>query len=270
MAEKLQTVVPATPQTPRGEPATVGQVAAAEARAVQVATQLVEQSTGGQTASAGGRSGGAPDQLATAIAACPFTIYYDYSSNDWQMDLPEGSVTVNGIDITPYELGPLSEGTWYLNIYGLYSATPGSTVDPEADDEADMSIMIATIERGQVMMQYLYGALHLVPGEESQHCFEPEYDEDGELSGSVTAPYIMVGRKIVEASGNIQDNALNGVVVTHSNEAVTAHICTITGPAQDNSDPSETTIPLYTLEEGNIKTDYRGMPVIPLYDPPAT
>lgn len=266
----------AVPVDAQNTPITAGQLAAAiaaaetrvQAQCMAIVAQMIEDiDTGGGRSDSGG-NGITAD--ATALSPAPFTVRWDFDEECWKMDLPECSVTLDGEDITPEE-PDLSEGTWYLNITypkgGTSSSDEAAKIEQDKDDQADLSIPIVELDEDQVVMQYLTGALHLTRGGGTGiQLFEPEYDDEGELTGEVLRPYIMAGRKVLEASGGIGDGTW-GVKVTHSDESLEAEIVSIDGPVQDNSDPQSTTVPLYTIEDGEITEDFRGMTTVPLYDP---
>lgn len=266
----------AVPVDAQNTPITAGQLAAAiaaaetrvQAQCMAIVAQMIEDiDTGGGRSDSGG-NGITAD--ATALSPAPFTVRWDFDEERWKMDLPECSVTLDGEDITPEE-PDLSEGTWYLNIMypkgGTSSSDEAAKIEQDKDDQADLSIPIVELDEDQVVMQYLTGALHLTRGGGTGvQLFEPEYDDEGELTGEVLRPYIMAGRKVLEASGGIGDGTW-GVKVTHSDESLEAEIVSIDGPVQDNSDPQYTTVPLYTIEDGKITEDFRGMTTVPLYDP---
>ena len=267
----------AVPVDAQNTPITAGQLAAAiaaaetrvQAQCMAIVAQMIEEiDTGGGRSDSGGNG---TSDVATALSPAPFTVRWDFDEECWKMDLPECSVTLDGEDITPEE-PDLSEGTWYLNITypkggKSSSSDEAAKIEQEQDDKADLSIPIVELDEDQVVMQYLTGALHLTRGGGTGiQLFEPEYDDEGELTGEVLRPYIMAGRKVLEASGGIGDGTW-GVRVTHSDENLEAEIVSIDGPVQDNSDPQSTTIPLYTIEDGEITEDFRGMTTVPLYDP---
>ena len=275
MAEAPASAV--VPVDAQNTPITAGQLAAAiaaaetrvQAQCLAIMTQVVEGiDTGGGKGDSGG-SGVTAD--ATALSPAPFTVRWDFDDKCWMMDLPKGSVTLDGEDITPEDVVGLSEGTWYLNITypkgGKSSSTDKSAkIEKDKDSKADLSIPIVELDEDQVVMQYLTGALHLTRGGGTGvQLFEPEYD-DGVLTGNVLRPYIMAGRKVLEAYGYIGDGTW-GVMVAHNGEAIQAEIVPIDDPVQDNSDPEYTIVPLYTIEDGKITEDFRGMTAVPLYDP---
>ena len=266
------------PVDAQNTPITAGQLAAAiaaaetrvQAQCMAIVAQMVEGiDTGGGKGDSGG-NGVTAD--ATALSPAPFTVRWDFDAKCWMMDLPKGSVTLDGEDITPEDVADLSEGTWYLNITypkgGKSSSTDKSAkIEKDKDSKADLSIPIVELDEDRVVMQYLTGALHLTRGGGTGvQLFEPEYDDDGVLTGNVLRPYIMSGRKVLEAYGYIGDGTW-GVMVAHSGEAIQAEILPIDDPVQDNSDPEYTIVPLYTIEDGKITEDFRGMTAVPLYDP---
>lgn len=267
----------AVPVDAQNTPITAGQLAAAiaaaetrvQAQCMAIVTQMIEEiDTGGGRGDSGGNG---TSDVATALSPAPFTVRWDFDEECWKMDLPECSVTLDGEDITPEE-PDLAEGTWYLNIKYPKGGKSSSSdevakIEQDQDDKADLSIPIVELDEDQVVMQYLTGALHLTRGGGTGiQLFEPEYDDEGELTGEVLRPYIMAGRKVLEASGGISDGTW-GVKVTHSDENLEAEIVSIDGPVQDNSDPQFTIVPLYTIEDGEITEDFRGMTTVPLYDP---
>lgn len=261
MAEK-QVVAPPD-NSPVSYSQAVAMVAAAEARILEQVAQTASGDTSGL--SGGSLSGGSGTMLPPVFGEIPFAVWWD--ADHWTMNLPPGCLTVDGTDVALQDPDDLQDNsTYYLHVK-LKGKDPEAVISDDSEEEGyDLHLKLVEMGDGEIANQFVVGALHLGNGGGAKLCFEPEYDDDGELSGEVSAPYVMVGRKIIEASGSIQDNALNGVVVTHSSDSVTAQIRTISGPTQNNSDPSETTIPLYSLSEGKIETDYRGMPVVPLYD----
>lgn len=275
MAEiKSNAAVPIAAQD--NSPITVAQMnaalSAAEARILSHVTEQIRMESTDPGGSGGGIGAGAGD-LATALPNTPFATWYDYEKEGYVMSVPSGCVTVDGIDLTPQEDEEKvlkGEGTYYLHI--KYPSQGESNPDPAVIDtdsdtgEYDLTFAIVEIGETGIDMQYLTGALHLSRGGGAQLCFQPVFGEDGEVEETLN-PYIMVGRRIIEATGSVDGDGSWGVKVSHGVKGkVTAEIVSDVEPEQDNTDSSETMVPLYEISDGEIVNDYRGMPVVPLYD----
>lgn len=275
MAEQPNTSAAVPVATQDAQTITAGQLnaalAAAEARVLSQVTGLIQDAlSGGASEGAGGGLGAAAGDLATALADTPFAVRYDFDREEFVMSLPEKSVTIDGVDVTPEDPGGLDEGVWYLNIKfpksrNAQDAEPAELSQDE-DSECDLSIPIVEIDEMGVKMQYVQGALHLARGGGMVGCFQPEYGDDGSLTGDVINPYVMAGRRVLEATGTIGEG-MWGVEVDHSSDGPSAKIVSIDDPVQENTDTKKTVIPLYEIEDDQIVADYRGMPVVPLYDP---
>lgn len=244
---------------------------ASQVAAAAAATAVEE--AGDSSVSSGDDGCSEPREL-RLLAPKPFEAYYDLIENGWTMSLPEGSLVVDGEEVslaTPL----LKDGnTYYLHIKkasGSSGRTAEITDSGDKEDDDDLCVKVVEIDESceskGVKTQYLVGAqvIGLGSGTRSGGYLEPEFGEDGKITG-VTNPYIMVGRTYVTVSGTPSDG-MNVVCVDHGSSTVTATIGQ--GEPSSASTESSTTIGLYRIKDGKIVEDFRNLLVVPMYDPPA-
>lgn len=247
--------------------------AAAGAHAAQVAASAATAAMDEAGASLSlGSGGGCIPQVLHLRGPRPFEAYYDLVDKRWKMSLPEGSLVVDGKEVSLSTPALADGNTYYLHVKkasGSSGRTAKITDSGGKEDDDDLCVKVVEIdescENKGIKTQYLVGAQVIGLGTRSGGYLEPEFGEDGAITG-VTNPYIMVGRTYVTVSGTPSDG-MNVVRVDHGSSTVTATIKQ--GEPSSASTDSSTTIGLYRIKDGKIVEDFRNLLVVPMYDPPA-